>query len=79
MIARILEQNEIELSDEVIMVGDRKFDVVGAKANQISVVGVLYDFGGVSAQGDRLRAECFSACNSVYVRFRLPVCTSCQP
>ena len=61
MIARILEQNEIELSDEVIMVGDRKFDVVGAKANQISVVGVLYDFGDreeLTASGaDRLAAD----------------------
>lgn len=61
VIARILEQNEIEPSNGVIMVGDRKFDVVGAKANQIPVVGVLYGFGGreeLTASGaDRLAAD----------------------
>ena len=31
--------------DEIIMVGDRKHDVLGAKANNIKSIGVLYGYG----------------------------------
>ena len=45
VIGRILTQNKITPSGQVVMVGDRKFDVIGAKANQIPVIGVLYGYG----------------------------------
>lgn len=32
-------------SDEMIMVGDRKFDVIGAKNNGVQSIGVLYGYG----------------------------------
>ena len=61
VIGRILTQNKITPSGQVVMVGDRKFDVIGAKANQIPVVGVLYGFGDreeLTASGaDRLAAD----------------------
>lgn len=40
-----LEQNGITDIGEVIMVGDRKYDVVGAAAVGIKTIGVLYGFG----------------------------------
>lgn len=40
-----LEQNGITDIGEVIMVGDRKYDVVGAAAVGIQTVGVLFGFG----------------------------------
>lgn len=52
-----VEKNEViefalsELSDydstKVIMVGDRKYDIIGAKKNDIDVVGVGYGYGGL--------------------------------
>lgn len=40
-----LEQNGITDTTEVIMVGDRKYDVTGAAALGIKTIGVLYGFG----------------------------------
>jgi len=40
-----LEQTGITLKDNVIMVGDRKHDIIGAKAHNIASVGVLYGYG----------------------------------
>lgn len=40
-----LEQNGITDIGEVVMVGDRKYDVVGASVFGIPTVGVLYGFG----------------------------------
>lgn len=40
-----LEKNSITNLDRVVMVGDRKFDILGAKAVGIASVGVLYGFG----------------------------------
>ncbi len=40
-----LEQNKIVDKAEVIMVGDRKHDIIGAKENEIASVGVLYGYG----------------------------------
>ena len=31
--------------DKALMIGDRKFDIIGAKANNIASVGVLYGYG----------------------------------
>jgi len=29
----------------MVMIGDRKFDIIGAKANGIDVIGVTYGYG----------------------------------
>ncbi|MDE7330177.1 MAG: HAD-IA family hydrolase, partial [Clostridia bacterium] len=43
-----LEKAGITEKDETVMVGDRKYDILGAKANGIKSVGVLYGYGGES-------------------------------
>ena len=40
-----LEKNEIKDLSKVVMVGDRKYDILGAKELGISSIGVLYGFG----------------------------------
>lgn len=40
-----LEKNSITELDKVVMVGDRKYDIIGAKAVGIASIGVLYGFG----------------------------------
>ena len=47
VIRYVLEENGIgeEEKKSVIMVGDRKHDVEGAKKTELSVVGVLYGYG----------------------------------
>jgi phosphoglycolate phosphatase len=40
-----LERNQITEYGEVVMVGDRKYDVEGAKAFGVPTIGVLYGFG----------------------------------
>lgn len=38
--------DEISSKDEAIMIGDRKYDVYGAKENGIESIGVIYGYGG---------------------------------
>lgn len=45
-------------ADEIIMVGDRKFDVIGARAFGIDTIGVLFGYGS---------KEEFEACDCRYV------------
>lgn len=40
-----MEKNSITNPDSVVMVGDRKYDILGAKAVGITSIGVLYGFG----------------------------------
>ncbi len=40
-----LEKNSVTDLDNVVMVGDRKYDILGAKAVGIASIGVLYGFG----------------------------------
>lgn len=40
-----LEKCSIEDKSDVIMIGDRKFDILGAKENGLKSMGVLYGFG----------------------------------
>jgi len=40
-----LQQNNLTDLTSVVMVGDREHDVIGAKENNIGVVGVLYGYG----------------------------------
>lgn len=46
VIGYTLEQMGISDVSEVVMVGDRKHDVIGAKDFKIETIGVLYGFGG---------------------------------
>lgn len=44
IIEHALEHNGIK-PGEVIMIGDREHDVIGAKSNYVNVIGVLYGYG----------------------------------
>lgn len=45
VIRYVLENGQVTKKDEVIMVGDRKFDIIGARKNQLQSIGVLYGYG----------------------------------
>ena len=45
VIGYALQEAEITKLDKTVMVGDRKFDVIGASANGIKCIGVLYGYG----------------------------------
>lgn len=45
VIRYVLHENAITNQAEVVMIGDRKYDIEGAKQNGIEAVGVLYGFG----------------------------------
>lgn len=45
VIKYVLEENNITDLSSVIMVGDRKHDVIGAKENGVDTIGVLYGYG----------------------------------
>ena len=45
IIATALRSEQITDPNDVIMVGDRDTDVLGAKANKINTIGVLYGYG----------------------------------
>lgn len=45
VIAYALEQTGIVPDESVIMVGDREHDVIGAKKNGLSCIGVLFGYG----------------------------------
>jgi len=44
LIAHILEEDGLS-SDEVVMIGDRKHDLIGANANGVAGIGVLWGYG----------------------------------
>ncbi|MBW6422488.1 HAD hydrolase-like protein [Rhizobium sp. XQZ8] len=44
LIAHILAENNLQV-DQCVMVGDRKFDIVGAHANGMRALGVLWGYG----------------------------------
>jgi phosphoglycolate phosphatase len=44
LLAHLLEREAIR-ADEAIMIGDRAFDIVGAKANGVRAIGVLWGYG----------------------------------
>lgn len=54
----IIEQEQLN-AHNVIMIGDRKFDMIGAKGNNVRSVGVLYGYGG--------RSELENACADVII------------
>ena len=40
-----LYSTDIKTRSDVVMIGDRKYDIEGAKANNIDSIGVLYGYG----------------------------------
>jgi phosphoglycolate phosphatase len=47
IISYIIDYLKIKNLKEVIMIGDRKYDVIGAKKNNIDSIGVLYGYGSM--------------------------------
>ncbi|MDD4839965.1 MAG: HAD hydrolase-like protein [Clostridia bacterium] len=45
VIESVLKNLNIENRDEVIMIGDRKYDIIGAKETQVASMGILWGFG----------------------------------
>ncbi|MFJ8413923.1 HAD family hydrolase [Bacillus paramycoides] len=45
IIAHILQTNEELKKEEIVMIGDRKHDIIGANNNEIASIGVLYGYG----------------------------------
>lgn len=45
IIRYVLEQGLIADKDKAIMIGDRKYDMMGAQMNGIDSIGVLYGYG----------------------------------
>ncbi len=45
VIKYILDYNKITSNDDVVMIGDRKYDIIGAKENEIESIGVLFGYG----------------------------------
>ncbi|PGU04077.1 MULTISPECIES: HAD family hydrolase [Bacillus cereus group] len=45
IIAHILQTNEGLKKEEMVMIGDRKHDIIGANHNGIASIGVLYGYG----------------------------------
>lgn len=45
IIKHVFSELKIQETENVLMVGDRKYDVIGAKENNIDVVGVTYGYG----------------------------------
>ncbi|MCI8961140.1 MAG: HAD family hydrolase [Lachnospiraceae bacterium] len=45
VIRYVLDTADIRLSQEAVMAGDREYDVKGAKAHGLEVIGVLYGYG----------------------------------
>lgn len=45
VIAYALKEAQIETKNDVVMIGDRKHDILGGKENKLATIGVLYGFG----------------------------------
>ena len=45
VIARVLEENRMLIINESVMVGDRKHDIIGARAWNLDSIGVTYGYG----------------------------------
>lgn len=47
IIAEVLKQLDSYPKEQFIMIGDRKYDLIGARENQIDAIGVTYGFGSL--------------------------------
>lgn len=45
VISYVLKENNLTNLSEIVMIGDRKHDILGAKENKIDSIGVLYGYG----------------------------------
>lgn len=45
VIRYVIEENSITDFSEIVMIGDRKYDVIGAKEVGVDSIGVLYGYG----------------------------------
>lgn len=45
LITLLMDRNRITASEQVVMIGDTKFDLVGGRANEIATIAVGYGFG----------------------------------
>ena len=52
VIEYVLDNTDIKTRSDVVMVGDRKYDIKGAKANNIDSIGVLYGYGNKEELAD---------------------------
>ncbi len=52
VIAYALEQNNVTDISQLVMVGDRKYDVIGAKQHGIKTIAVLYGYGDIQELTD---------------------------
>jgi phosphoglycolate phosphatase len=52
VIAFVLSENNITDVSEVIMIGDRKHDMIGAEENGMDAIGVLYGYGNFEELSD---------------------------
>ena len=51
VIASVLDRLGLVGGDEIVMVGDRRFDVEGAAAHGIDTIGVLWGYGSLRRAG----------------------------
>lgn len=47
VISYVINEYKLNNKDDIIMVGDRRYDVIGAKENGIDVIGVTYGYGSI--------------------------------
>lgn len=47
IIKYIIDENNINQLEKMIMIGDRCYDIIGAKENNIESIGVLYGYGNI--------------------------------
>ncbi|MFA6941169.1 MAG: HAD family hydrolase [Clostridiaceae bacterium] len=47
VISYVISEYKLDNKDDIIMVGDRRHDVIGAKENGIDVIGVTYGYGSI--------------------------------
>lgn len=45
VIRYVMNENHLSDQNQIIMVGDRKYDIVGARKNNLQSIGVLYGYG----------------------------------
>ncbi|KAI4447097.1 5'-nucleotidase [Eubacterium plexicaudatum ASF492] len=74
VIAYALHAAKISDLSDVVMIGDREYDIAGAKKNGIASVGVLYGYGG-RQELENAGADYIAACQEDIYRY----CTGVKP
>ena len=71
VISYILEENKITDTQKIVMIGDRKHDVLGAAAFHIPTIGVLYGYGSAEELTDA-GAICLAQDTEALTRLFMP-------